>query len=262
MPYAELNGLQLHYDIHPSSRNQHPPVVLLHGAMEAGTSMEGLRDVLAPRTIILVDLQAHGRTADMDRTMRLETLADDIAALLDHLNFPEVDVVGYSMGGGVALRLAIQHPERVRKMAVMSFPFKSSGRHPEIAAGLKHLGPQVAKGLMGSPPHRLYTALAPRPEDWPQLVTRLGEAMGADFDWTEEVKALQSQVLLVSGDADMFPPAHAAEFFALLGGGKRSANPDGSGKSPHRLLILPSAAHHEVLQSPVLKVALQDFLKD
>lgn len=261
MSYAEVNGVHLYYEVQGEAKEQSVPLVLLHGALEAGTAFGSLARAWAPsRQVILVDLQAHGRTADIDRTMRLETLADDVAALLAHLGVPQVDVLGYSMGGGAATRLAIQHPHLLRKLVVVSFPFKSAGRHPEITAGLKQLGPAAAEGLRGSPPHQAYTGLAPRPEDWPQLVTRVGEAMGRDFDWTADLSFIRCPVMLVYGDADMFPPAHGAEFFSLLGGGRRDGGWDSSGMTPHRLAILPGTTHYNVLESLLLMPALRPFL--
>ncbi|ULH13932.1 alpha/beta fold hydrolase (plasmid) [Deinococcus sp. KNUC1210] len=152
MSYAEINGLHLYYEMQGDGQDGTVPIVLLHGSMEAATAFDALAPALSDsRKVIRVDLQAHGRTGDINRPMRLETLADDIAALLKHLDVPLADVLGYSMGGGVALRLAIQHPHQVRKLIVVSFPFASAGRHPEIQAGLHQLGPQMAGALVGSP---------------------------------------------------------------------------------------------------------------
>lgn len=261
MSYAEVNGLHLYYEVQGEAREKTVPLVLLHGALEAGTAFGSLSKVFEQsRQVIVVDLQAHGRTADIDRTMRLEALADDIAALLAHLNITQADVLGYSLGGGVATRIAIQHPHLLRKLIVVSFPFKSAGRHPEIAAGLKQMGPQAAEGLKGSPPYQLYTNLAPRPEDWTQLVTRVGEAMGRDFDWTASIPSIPCPVMLVYGDADMFPPTHGAECFALLGGGLTDGGWDDSGMTPHRLAILPGTTHYNIMGSSLLVPALFSFL--
>ena len=251
----------MYYEVQGEAKEKTVPLVLLHGALEAGTAFGLLSTAFEPsRQVIVVDLQAHGRTADIDRTMRLETLADDIAALLAQLNVTQADVLGYSLGGGVAARIAIQHPQLLRKLIVMSFPFKSAGRHPEIAAGLKQLGPQAAEGLKGSPPHQLYTNLALRPEDWVRLVTRVAEAMGRDFDWTANIPSIPCPVMLVYGDADMFPPAHGAEFFALLGGGLEDGSWDNSGLTPHRLAILPGTTHYTILASPLLVSVVLAFL--
>jgi len=259
--YAEVNGLHLYYEVQGERQEGAVPVVLLHGSMQAGTVFSPLSSVLAgSRPVIVVDFQAHGRTSDIDRPMRLETLADDIAALLAHLDMPLADVLGYSMGGGVALRLAIQHPRLIRKLVVVGFPFASAGRHPDIQVGLKQLGPQMAGALVGSPPHQLYSQLAPRPEDWTQLITRVGEAMSPEFDWTAEITALECPVLLIYGDADMFPPQQGADFFALLGGGRRDGGWDTSGVTPHRLAILPGTTHDTLLASPLLVPSVLPFL--
>ncbi len=259
MSHAEVQGLRMYHEWRAAAEGA-VPLVLLHGALEAGTAFEGLVAALpASWPVLVVDLQAHGRTADIDRPMRLETLADDVAALLAHLAIPRADVLGYSMGGGVAARLALQHPSLLRSLMVLSFPFRSAARHADVQAGLNAWGPHLAEALLDSPPHQLYTRLAPHPEAWPRLVQRVGEAMGGDFDWTADVGALTGPVLLVCGDADQFPPAHAAECFALLGGGLRDGGWNGAGSAPHQLAVLPGTTHHTLLTSPLLPPIVTAF---
>jgi pimeloyl-ACP methyl ester carboxylesterase len=185
--YAEVNGLNFYYEVHGEGE----PLILPLLA-------EG-------RQVIGVDLQAHGRTADIDRPMTYEAMADDVAALIEHLGVGEANVMGYSLGGGVALQTAIRHPEAVRKAVLVSTPFKRDG-------------------------------------------------------WSEDVAALEMPVMIVVGDADSIPPAHAAEFFGLLGGGEMDAGWYGSGMPESRLAILPGTTHYDIFYSPALVSAVAPFL--
>ncbi|WP_216321895.1 alpha/beta fold hydrolase [Deinococcus aestuarii] len=259
--YAELGGLNLYYERHGTPRPDGAPLVLLHGGFGATSMFSGLIPALsARREVIAVDLQAHGRTADIDRPMRFETLGDDVAGLLGHLKLPQADVLGYSLGAGAALRFAVQHSGSLRKLVVVSFPFRRSGWFPEVREGMAQIGPHTAEGLKQGPMHSLYTSLAPHPDDWPRLVTRVGEVVNSEHDWADELREFRNPTLIVAGDADSFAPAHAAEFFALLGGGLRDAGWDGSGRTAHRLAVLPGATHYDILQSPLLLPAVTAFL--
>ncbi len=255
--YAEVNGLKLYYEVHGDG----PPLILLHGGVGAVEMFGEILPALAEeRRVIGVDLQAHGRTADIDRPMTFEAMADDVAALIGHLGLQEADVMGYSMGGGVALQTAIRHPEAVRKAVLVSTPFKRHGWYPEVLAGMEQMGPEAAEPMKGSPMYGLYSDVAPRPEDWTVLLRKLGDLLRRDYDWSEDVAALQMPVMIVVGDADSLPPAHAVEFFGLLGGGKRDAGWDGSGMPKSRLAILPGTTHYGILSSPTLEPAVAPFL--
>ena len=172
--HARVNGLDLYYEIHGDGE----PLILLHGGVGAIEMFgEVLRLLAEGRRVIGVDLQAHGRTADIDRPMTFEAMADDVAALIKHLGLGESDVMGYSLGGGVALRTAIQHPEVVRKLVLVSTPFKRGGWYPEVLAGMEQMGPEAAEPMKQTPMYQLYSGVAPRPEDWPVLLTKLGELL-------------------------------------------------------------------------------------
>src|SRR5256712_13190997 len=190
------------------------------------------------RQVIAVDLQGHGRTADIDRPLSVALMADDIAALTKRLGLESFDVMGYSMGGGVALQAAIRHPEVVRKLVVGSTPFKRNAFYPEILAQQGQVGAAAAEAMKQTPMYQLYASIAPRPEDWPRLLGKIGETMKREFDFSKEVAAIKAATLVVAGDADIFPPAHAGEGFRLLGGGKRDGGWDGSGRPKARLPIL------------------------
>src|SRR5260221_2540481 len=196
--YASVNGLNLYYEIHGAGE----PLILLHGGVGAIQMFgEVLPSLAQNRQVVAVDLQAHGRTADIDRPLRFELMAGDIAALIKHLGIEEADVMGYSLGGGVALRTAIQHPEVMRKLVLVSTPFKRDGWYPEILAGMGQMGPQVAEPMKQTPMYQHYASIAPQPEDWPVLLTKLGELLRQDYDWSKDVAALKSPTLLVVGDA-------------------------------------------------------------
>jgi len=256
--YAPANGLDLYYEVYGSG----DPLVLLHGGLGSIEMVAPLLPRLSPgRRVIAVDLQGHGRTADIDRPLRFETMADDLAAALDHLGLRQADVMGYSLGGGVALQFAIRHPPRVRRLAVISFPFRKSGWYPEVMTGMSRLGLATANAMIGSPFHQIYTRLAPRPEDWTSLHIKLYDILTQDYDWTDGIKAIQAPTLLVAGDADQMSPLHIAEFYQLLGGGQRDGGWDGSGLSSARLAILPRATHYNILTPPLLADVAETFFK-
>ena len=255
--YAPVNGLEMYYEVHGEGE----PLILLHGGVGAIEMFGEVLPLLAEgRQVIGVDLQAHGRTADIDRPMTYEAMADDVAALIEHLGVGEADVMGYSLGGGVALQTAIRHPEAVRKAVLVSTPFKRDGWYPEVLAGMEQMGPEAAEPMKETPMYLLYAGVAPRPEDWPVLLSKLGELLRQDYDWSEDVAALEMPVMIVVGDADSIPPAHAAEFFGLLGGGERDAGWDGSGRPESRLAILPGTTHYDIFYSPALASAVAPFL--
>jgi len=187
-------------------------------------------------------------------------MADDVAALLRYLDVERADVMGYSHGGGVALRTAIQHPGLVRKLVIVSTVFRRDGWYAESLAGMEQMGPAAAEMMKPSPIYQTYARIAPRPEDWPVLVTKTGDLLRQDFDWSNEVAAIQAPTLLVFGDADSVRLTHVVEFYGLLGGGKRDVGWDGSGMSIARLAVLPGVTHYDILSAPALPTAVIPFL--
>jgi pimeloyl-ACP methyl ester carboxylesterase len=259
--YAPVNGLKLYYELHGNSNDKNPPVVLLHGGVGAIEMFGPILETLAKdRRVIGVDLQAHGRTADIDRPLRYELMADDIAGLINFLGIKRADVMGYSVGGGVALRTAIQHPEVVRRLVVLSAPCKREGWYPEILLGMAQMGPQSAEPMKQTPMYQLYSKVAPKVEDWPMLLTKLGDLLRREYDWSKEVAAIKAPVLLIAGDADSVRTAHSVEFFELLGGGKKDAGWDGSGRPTSQLAILPGLTHYTIFSSPALTATVIPFL--
>jgi len=255
--YALVNGINLYYEIH----GQGAPLILLHGGIGAIQMFGDVLSLLAAgRQVIGVDLQAHGRTADIDRPMTLEAMADDVAALITHLGLTKADVMGYSMGGAVAVQMAIRHPQQVRKLVAVSVPCKRSGWYPEIVAGMSRMDAAAAEPMKQTPMYALYAQIAPRVNDWPVLLSKMGDMLRQDYDWSEDVRSIQSPTLLVVGDGDSVRTAHAVEFFELLGGGKKDGSWDGSGMSKARLAILPGITHYTIFSSPALAAAVIPFL--
>lgn len=254
--YVKVNGLELYYEIH----GQGEPLVLLHGGLGSTGMFAGLIPAMAGRQVIAVDLQAHGRTADIERPMRYERMADDIAALVRHLGLSQVDLMGYSLGAGTALRTVVQHSELIRKLVLVSTPFKRKGWFPEVLAGMDQMGPQAAEMMKPSPIYQEYARIAPRPEDFPRLLEKVGDLLRQDYDLSEKVAQIKAPTLLVFADSDSIPITHMAEFFGLLGGGKQDAGWDGSKMPASRLAVLPGTTHYNILMSPMLASYVVSFL--
>jgi pimeloyl-ACP methyl ester carboxylesterase len=214
------------------------------------------------RRVITVDLQAHGRTADIDRPLSCEAMADDILALMHNLGIQQADVMGYSLGGAVALRVAIQHPSAVKKLVLVSTPCKRDGWYPEVRAAMSQMGPAAAEMMKPSPIYKTYAQIAPRPADWSILVTKTADLLKKDYDWSNDVPRITARTMLVFADADAIRPEHMVEFFQLLGGGKKDAGWDGSGMSHARLAILPGVTHYNIFSSPVLASTVEKYLCD
>jgi pimeloyl-ACP methyl ester carboxylesterase len=252
--YAPVNGLELYYETHGAGQ----PLILIHGGFGLVGMFAQLLPALAERRqVIPVELQGHGHTADIDRPFSYEEMGDDIAALIKHLRLEQADVLGYSLGGGMALQMALRHPEMVRKLVVISAPYQRDGWFAEVLAGM---GTIKADEMMGTFMYDAYIAVAPKLEDFPRLANKTRELLARPYDWSADMRVLKPPTLLVVGDADSIAPAHAAEMFALLGGGLRDAGWDGSGASPSQLAILPGTTHYNILASPLLPAVIATFL--
>lgn len=253
--YAPVNGINLYYEIHGTGK----PLIMLHGGFGTFEMFTALSRTLAlNHQVIGVDLYGHGRTVLTDRPFQFEDMADDIAGLIAYLGLEKADLLGYSLGGAVALQTAIRHPERVNRLVVLSCPFKRTGWYPEIQAGMRSIAPEF---FLGTPIHDAYMSLAPKPEDFPRLVANMKEAMSRDYDWTEQVSTLNTPTLLIAADADSFPPSHAIEFFSLLGGGRADAGWNGENMIPSQLAILPGVTHYNIVfRADLLLPVLASFL--
>jgi pimeloyl-ACP methyl ester carboxylesterase len=233
--YARVNGLNIYYEIHGTGS----PLVLLGGSFMTIEAMGQMLSLLSKsRQVIAVELQGHGHTADVDRPLSYELMADDIAALITHLELEQADIFGFSMGGSVALQTAIRHPEVVRKLALASAAFKRDGWYPEDLAAM---GAISVEAFAGTPIHEAYLECSPKPEAWPTVVAKVRQLVTSDYDWTEGVVGLKMPILILVGDADGLRLAHVVEFFGLLGGGK--ADGDLAGLPPSQLAVLPATTH-------------------
>jgi pimeloyl-ACP methyl ester carboxylesterase len=234
--YAPINDLQMFYEIHGDGG---VPLLLLHGSLG---SLEMFRPLLpalaAGRRVIAIDQQAHGRTADIDRPLRYEQLADDAAAFLRHLDVARADIFGFSMGSAAGWQLAIRHPELVRKL-VGAISYKKEGIYPEVLAGLETtFSPEV---FAGTPIEEDYRAIAPNPDDFPTLVRKVQDLTRSATDLpAEAIRAIAAPTMIIIGDADIITPEAAVELFRLRGGGVPG---DFAPMPPAQLAILPGTTH-------------------
>jgi pimeloyl-ACP methyl ester carboxylesterase len=257
--YAEVNGINLYFETHGAGR----PLILLHGGLGSGEMFGPVLPALAEHhQVIAVDLQRHGRTADIDRPIDMRLMADDIAALIDLLGLDKPDLVGYSLGGGVALHTAAKYPAIVGRLVVVSANIRRNAIYPEMLAQQGQVSATAAEFMKDTPMYELYQRVAPHPGDFPRLLDKIGEAMSKDFDFTEEVRGLRMPTLIVAADADMAPPSHYVEVFKLLDGGLRDGGWIGEGrqKGGHALAILPGLTHYNIFSSPLFVAATLAFL--
>ena len=250
--YAPVNGLRMYYEIHGSGE----PLILLHGGV-VGIVMFGpnVAELAKNRKVIALELQGHGRTADIDRPLSCEGMADDVAGLMKYLGIERADVMGYSLGGAVALQTAFRHPESVRKLVIVSAAFKRDGWYPEVLAAMSQMGAGSAEMMKQSPLNQVYPNV-----NWAVLFTKLGALLKQDYDWSKQVAALKQQTMLVFADADAVRLAHIVEFYGLLGGGQKDAGLDGSGRPADELAILPGVTHYNMSTSPLLPTVVAPFL--
>lgn len=234
--YASVNGLKMYYEI----RGEGEPVVMLHGAFMSITAWdEWVNDLAKTRKVIAVELQGHGRTADIDREMSFENLADDVAALLDHLKIPKADVVGYSLGGGVAMQTAIRHPEKVRKVVSLSAVFRFDGWVKEGRDALPNITAEIFKG---TPMESEYKKLNPKPDAFPAFVKHVIASVAKPYDFgADKFAATKAPMFFIHGDADGVRFEHIAEMYGLKGGG--NIHGDMQPRSASRLVILPDTTH-------------------
>ena len=247
--YLPVNGLDMYYEIHGTGQ----PLVLLHGAFSAiGTSFGAVLPGLAEtRQVIGLEMQAHGRTADIDRPLSLEQMADDTAAALQHLGIERADIFGYSMGAAVALHTAIRHPQVVRKLVLASVTYNMAGVHPGIMDGLGEMSPEM---MVGSPWHDEYLRIAPDPGHFAAFFAKKNQMDRNIKDMpAETIAAIKAPVLIIIGDSDLVRPEHAVEMFRLLGGGVFG---DMSPMPASQLAILPGTTHVSLASRAELLLAI------
>jgi pimeloyl-ACP methyl ester carboxylesterase len=248
--YADVNGLRMYYEIHGEGR---VPLVLLHGGISTigvdfGAILPGLAET---RQAIGIEQQGHGHTGDIDRPLSTAQMADDTAALLQQLGVAQADVLGYSVGAGIAMELAMRYPDLVRKLVFMTLIANESGYHPGHLEGMAMIEPEM---LAGSPFAEAYAAAAPNPEDWPALIEKIKTFAADEEGWAaEEIEAITAPALIIAGDSDIVRPEHAVETFRLFGGG---APGDMMGLPASQLAILPGTTHISLVQRPEWLLAM------
>ncbi len=235
--YVEVNGLRMYYQVHGVGR----PIVMLHGALCTIEACLGslISELAKTRQVLAFELQAHGRTADIDRPLTPTAMADDVAAAMAKLGVAKADVFGYSMGAGVALQMGIRHPQLVDKLVLQSVALTKAGFHPGLLDGIGKLDAAMFKG---SPMEAGYLQVSSHGEaGFARLVHRVGEMNSSVEDVpAAKVKAITAPVLLIAGDSDMMTPEHIAETFRLVGGGVMG---DLAGLPRSQLAVLPGTTH-------------------
>ena len=259
--YADVNGLHMYYETHGGGR----PLILLHGGLGSSEMFGPILPALAAdHQVIAPDLQGHGRTADIDRPIDMRLMADDVAALIDDLGLEKPDVIGYSLGGGVAFFLASKYPDKIGKLVIVSAHIRRDAIPAEMLAQQGQVSAAAAEFMKDTPMYQLYQKVAPEPENFGRLLDKVGASMAKDFDLTEEFRGLQVPTLIVAADADMAPPSHYVEMFKLLDGGLRDGGWMGEGrpKGGHALAILPGLTHYSIFSSPLFAAVALAFLDD
>lgn len=244
--YITINDLNMYYEIRGSTtQGSGTPLIALHGAYMTTDAMSIVTIPLAEtRQVIAVDLQAHGRTNDVDRPLNYAQMADDVVALMDQLGIERADVFGYSMGGGVAQQIVFRHPERVNKLVVLATTFRLNGWHQDVLDTIAQITPEM---FAGSPMETEYARVAPNPENFPTLVEKLVALDSEEFDWTAEVATIQAPTLVMVADNDGVRLEHAVEMYTLLGGG---VSADHSGQPVNQFAVIPGASHVGVIYQP------------
>jgi pimeloyl-ACP methyl ester carboxylesterase len=255
--HVPANGVNYYY----ATYGKGEPLLLLHGGLGSIEMFGPVLPILAEsRQVIGIDLHGHGRTALGSREINAVDMGDDMAVILAARGHEQIDVFGYSLGGGVALQLAAQHPSRVRRLVVASAPFASDGFYPEMLPQQAAVGAHMAEAMKETPMYRAYAAIAPKPEEFPKLLDRMGEYMRRPYNWSEAVRKLTMPVMLVYGDSDMVRLDHVVEFYNLLGGGLKDAGWQREHMSPNRLAIIPDFTHYELFLAPELANTVLPFL--
>ncbi len=259
--YADVNGIHLYYEIHGATQAGKQPLVLLHGGLMSSSLWGPTLPTLAEgREVIAVDMQGHGHTADIDRPITVEAIGDDVAALLQYLKIPKADIMGYSLGGGAALQVAVRHPELVHKLVLVSTPIRRIEFYPDILKQQAMVNAAMADQMKQTLMYQTYAKENPHPQDWPQLLQKVGDFMKKDYDFSDQVRALKVPTLIVAGDADIFPAKYAVRTFELLGGAQKDGGWDGSGRVGSQLAILPGVTHYAMGVAPALAPTAIAFL--
>lgn len=253
--YAPVNDLQMYYEIHGSGGT---PLLLLHGGLFDIDQQFGalLPHLARGRTVIAADFQGHGRTNDVERSLTAEGLTSDVLGLLQHLRLAQVDVFGFSIGGAVALRLAIEHPDVVRRLVVSSVSFHPSGDRGENTEAVAEMTVDM---IAGTPMEQAYLAKSPHPEKLQDLLTKLSHFDEGFPGWPDDgIRGIAAPTLITVGDCDMVRLEHAVRFLQLRGG---DVNGDFAGVPASQLAVFPGTTHFFGLSRTTMVVdAVTTFL--
>lgn len=238
--YADVNGLNMYYEVYGSGK----PIVLIHGSyMNIPMNWSHIIPRLAGnRKVIVAEMQAHGRTRDIDREFSYEAMADDVSGLLTHLKVDSADILGYSMGGGVAFQFAVRHPQQLRRLVILSAPYAHDGWWKEVETSFATFTPEMFKGTLIQ---KHYDSFGNDPAKFSEFVKKIISVDLKPYDWTKEVKNIQAPIFMAMGDADGVRYEHAQELFRAKGGGKMG---DINGLPKSRLAILPGTTHIGMMQ--------------
>jgi pimeloyl-ACP methyl ester carboxylesterase len=255
--HVKANGIRYYYEINGKGE----PLLLLHGGL-GSTSMFApiLPRLIEHRQVIAIDLHGHGRTELGSRKIDLVDIGNDVATVLGQLGYEQVDVLGYSFGGGVGFRLAVQHPTLVRRIAIVSAGFSDAGFFDDIRQQQNGLTSEAAPMMKETPMYQSYVAVAPKPEDFPRLLQAMGDLMRGHYDYSADVRKLAAHTMIVFGDGDMYKPEHIVEFYRLLGGGLRDAGWGRENLAKNRLAIIPDQTHYDIFFSMKLVDTTLPFL--
>jgi pimeloyl-ACP methyl ester carboxylesterase len=257
--YADAaEGLRVYYE---TFGNGEPIVVMAGGFGDISSMSHTIGPLSRERQVIGIDLEGHGRTALRKTPMSHERNGDDVAAVLKHLKIAKADVAGYSHGGDAAIRMAIQHPEMVRNLIVISTAAERDGWYPENLKAMSAVSSAQFEQFKQTPFYQRYTAIAPHPEQFPQVLDRMGELMKKDYDWRPEIAKLRVPTLLLFADHDAVSTRHIAEFFALFDGGLRDPGWEGKPKYARaRLAIVPGYTHYNFGMGPDVARVIEAYL--
>jgi len=256
--YAPVNGVEVYYAIYGKG----DPIVLLHGGLGQIEMFGPVIDKLAENhTVIGMDLQLHGHNDAFDRPMTFGNMAGDVAGLIKFLGYEKADVMGYSTGGGVALRVGIDHPQVVDRLVLVSTPYSDTGWHDFNREGMAMVSEANAEGMKQTPLYPPFAAVNPNPEaNWVKLMAGQGRLVNTPYDWSGEIGRIVAPTMLVVGDWDAMRTSHVTKFFELLGGGLQDAQWDNSGMNRNRLAIIPGETHYTIFASPRLADAALRFI--
>ena len=248
---VEVNGIETYYEI----SGEGEPIVVLHGGHMNIVTMGSIIPILAEsRTVYALEFQGHGRSTDIDRPITYENLADDVAAFMDAVALERADIFGYSMGAAAGLQLAIRHPDKVDQLIAASVAVSLDGLQPAYHAFV----PQMSREMF-APFEEMWSAMAPDPDRFGAFIDKMIALEHVEFDWTEDVAAIESPVLLITGDADVTTLEHSVEIFRLLGGGVMGDM--GEPLLESRLAVLPATSHTAIItQTDLLMGFIEPFL--